>query len=156
MYNRRFTEPRGSVTTSGVAYDDRVVATSFGESPGFSSKSKATAPATCGAAMDVPESMTVSVEDRWPAERMLTPGAKMSSNVPKLENDARESLDAVAPTVMAEGSDAGENVLASRRLLPAATTMVMPSATALATARFSEVFRLPPRLMLATAGTPAA
>lgn len=80
----------------------------------------------------------------------------MSSNGPKLEKLERESRDDTAPTVIASGSDAGENVLASRLLLPAATTTVMPSRTALATARFIEELRDPPRLKLATAGTPAA
>jgi len=36
------------------------------------------------------------------------PGAKMSSNDPQLENDERPSLDMVEPTVIADGSDAGE------------------------------------------------
>jgi hypothetical protein len=39
---------------------------------------------------------------------MLVPGAKMSTHVPKLENDERESLDAVAPTVIADGALDGE------------------------------------------------
>jgi hypothetical protein len=39
---------------------------------------------------------------------MLEPGAKMSRHVPKLEKDERESLDAVAPTVIADGALAGE------------------------------------------------
>jgi len=43
-----------------------------------------------------------------------------------------------------------------RLLLPAATTIVMPSRTALATAWFIDVLTRPPRLMFATAGTPAA
>ena len=80
----------------------------------------------------------------------------MSSNEPQLENDERPSFDIVEPTVIAEGSDAGEYALALRLLLPAATTTVMPSRTALATAWFIDELTPPPRLMFATAGTPAA
>jgi hypothetical protein len=42
------------------------------------------------------------------AEVMLDPGANTSTSEPKLEYDARASADVVAPTVMADGSDAGE------------------------------------------------
>jgi len=49
-----------------------------------------------------------------PTLRTLTPGAKTSTAVPKFENEARES-DAllIAPTVMAEGAEAGEVFFAS-------------------------------------------
>ena len=42
------------------------------------------------------------------ADVMLDPGAKMSRQEPKLEYDARWSVLVVAPTVMADGTRAGE------------------------------------------------
>ena len=61
----------------------------------------------------------------------------------------------LAATVIAPGALAGEVRHASEFSLPAATTMVMPSATARATASLMEALYPPPRLMLATAGWPA-
>ncbi len=43
-----------------------------------------------------------------PTLRTLTPGAKISTAVPKLENDALASLASTAPTVIADGADAGD------------------------------------------------
>ena len=42
------------------------------------------------------------------ADEMLEPGANMSTHVPKFEKDERESFDAAAPTVIADGALAGE------------------------------------------------
>ena len=39
---------------------------------------------------------------------MLEPGAKMSRQVPKFENDERASVLVVEPTVIAVGARAGE------------------------------------------------
>jgi len=63
----------------------------------------------------------------------------------------------VAPTVIAEGTYAGEYLQASGRLvlpeLPAATTTVTPAATALSMATFTvDTMPRPPRLALKTAG----
>ena len=63
-----------------------------------------------------------------------TPGALMSTQDPKFENDAKESVIVVAPTVIADGSLAGEKVQALTLLLPAAIAYVTPDATELATA----------------------
>ena len=44
----------------------------------------------------------------------FTPGAKISTAVPKLENEARVSVAlSIAPTVIADGADAGESFNAS-------------------------------------------
>jgi len=86
---------------------------------------------------------------------MLDPGANTSRHEPKFENDDRSSVDVVEPTVIALGSPAGDTVQALTFELPAATTNVTPSATPRATARSSAAERGPPRLMFATAGTPA-
>ncbi len=52
---------------------------------------------------------------------MLEPGAKMSRQVPTLENDERASVCVVEPTVIAEPTRAGEKLHALAPLeLPAA------------------------------------
>lgn len=79
----------------------------------------------------------------------------MSTHVPQLENEARLSTDVEAATVMASGALAGDRVHALEFSLPAATTYVMPSATARATAALTALLAPPPKLMFATAGTPA-
>src|SRR5262245_3251304 len=83
---------------------------------------------------------------------MLTPGPNTSTQVPKLENDARRSLMSVAPSVIASGTRAGEKLHAFRLLLPAAIAYVTPDAIELATAVSSAAWMPPPRLMFATAG----
>ena len=55
------------------------------------------------------------------ADVMLEPGAKMSTQVPKLENDDRASVFVVLPTVSACETRAGEELQALALLLPAAT-----------------------------------
>ena len=52
---------------------------------------------------------------------MPTPGAWMSTQVPKLERDQKVSVLLVAPTVIADGSLDGEPLQASAVLLPADT-----------------------------------
>jgi len=54
------------------------------------------------------------------ADVMLEPGAKMSTHVPKLENDERASVLVVAPTVLAEATRAGDELQALAFELPAA------------------------------------
>ena len=59
--------------------------------------------------MLVPLSVLVSVSEAMPTERTLTPGAKMSTPLPKLEKLARASfLASMAPTVMALGAEPGD------------------------------------------------
>src|SRR5438067_862874 len=95
------------------------------------------------------------------ADVMLTPGAKMSVQVPKLENDARVSRVApvagllIAFTVIAWVTRAGEKLHASALELPDAIAKVMPLLIAPRTALSIAVLTPPPRLMLATAGLPA-
>jgi len=43
---------------------------------------------------------------------MLEPGAKISTTLPKLENDDRASVIVVAPTVIASATRAGEEFAA--------------------------------------------
>jgi len=60
--------------------------------------------------MLVPLRVAVAVLLVMPTLRTSTPGAKMSTTAPKLENEAFSSVRAsMAPTVMAAGADAGES-----------------------------------------------
>ena len=106
-------------TASGVAKATMSLAICAGVLLGFSSSISAAAPATCGAAIEVPEIERIPVDEVCHAEVMLEPGANTSTSGPQLEYDARTSADVVAPTVMADGSEAGEYEPALRLLLPA-------------------------------------
>jgi len=83
--------------------------------------------------MLVPERDSTASLALDPAERMSWPGARISTAGPKLENSARESLMVEAPTVMAAGTRAGENLSAGADSFPAATTKGMPCLTTLVT-----------------------
>jgi hypothetical protein len=48
-----------------------------------------------------------------PTLKTFTPGAKMSTALPKMENEALVSAESIAPTVIADGADAGEELRAS-------------------------------------------
>ena len=54
------------------------------------------------------------------AEVMLDPGAKMSTHVPKFENEERASVIVVDPTVLAARTRAGEELQALAFEFPAA------------------------------------
>jgi hypothetical protein len=86
------------------------------------------------------------------AEIMSFPGAKMSTQAPKLEKDALASISSVAPTVIAPVAEDGESKQASAPEFPAATTMTTPAATALLTAVLMDSITVPAlRLRFATA-----
>lgn len=55
------------------------------------------------------------------------PGAKMSTQEPKLDHDDRESRIVIAPTVTAEGERPGDFPHASFPSFPAATVTWMPA-----------------------------
>jgi hypothetical protein len=76
--------------------------------------------------MEVPLLMEEAVSDVMPADKMLLPGAKVSTHVPQLLNDDLASELVVAPTVIAFGTKAGDVVQASALSLPAATTTGTP------------------------------
>ena len=63
----------------------------------------------------------VAVFELYQSDVMLTPGALMSTQLPKLEKEANLSVASVAPTVMALGSLDGELLQALAALFPAAT-----------------------------------
>jgi hypothetical protein len=121
---------------------------------GLSERSSATAPATCGVAIDVPDHVAVAVS---PVEMELViaePGACISTQLPQLLYDAFVSVESVAPTVMAVRSEAGETLHASWFSLPAATVVGIPAARKLAIARLRDDEKPPPRDMLATQRRP--
>lgn len=69
----------------------------------------------------------------------------MSSEVPKLEKEARASVElSMAPTVIADGAEAGEVLPASWFSLPAATTTVTPALVNAAIAELSAADFEPP------------
>jgi hypothetical protein len=108
--------------------------TAAGDAPGLDCSSLAAAPATCGAAIEVPLMVRIAELLVCHAEVILVPGAKILTQEPKLEKLERLSLLAVAATVIAEGTLAGEELQAFAFELPAATIKVMPRFTALVTA----------------------
>src|SRR6185295_13032192 len=118
--------------------------------------STAAAPATCGVAIDVPDSVLVAVEPVYQSETMPEPGANTSTQVPTLEYEARASVRSLAATVSAAAARAGDCVHASTLSLPAATETVTPSSTSAVIAASRLLLVAPPRLRLATAGVPAA
>ena len=69
----------------------------------------------------MPEIVFVAVSLVDQVEVMLEPGAKMSTQVPKLENEERASVFVVDPTVSALATRAGDELQALALLLPAAT-----------------------------------
>ena len=129
--------------------------TCCGVASGFVPSTSAAAPATCGAAIEVPLIVAVAVSPVRAADRIRAPGANRSRQLPQFENDARASALSEAPTVMPAGSRAGDDVHASRLSLPAASTYVTPELIERCTASSSDAEAEPPRLMLTTAGLTA-
>src|SRR6185369_15633809 len=132
-----------------------VARTCAGVAAGSAASTSAAAPATCGAAIDVPLPTAIEMSDARPADMMDTPGANRSTQPPWLENGARASALSLAATVNASGALAGEAPHASALSLPAATAYVRPDAIDACTAPFSSSDAGPPMLMLTTAGRAA-
>ena len=93
---------------SSVESEEIRSATWAGVNVGSASSKSAAAPATCGAAIEVPLRVRMALSLPFEADVMPTPGAKTSTQVPQFEKLARESADPVAPTVSADASLAGE------------------------------------------------
>ena len=122
---------------------------------GLAERMAARAPATCGAAIDVPlntEKLPLGTE-----ERMLLPGASRVRKVALLEKDDTVSCFVVDPTLTAEEMQAGADMAFVWPSLPEATTVVMPAArkASIATLVGSESQNVvndpPPRLMFTAA-----
>lgn len=132
-YSSLFVVPAGTDAVV-LALALRAASTWAAVAVGFTWRYNAMVPATCGVAMDVPLIVFVAVFELYHADVMFTPGALMSTQLPKLENDANPSLMSVAPTVIALGSLDGDELHAFAVLLPAATAYTTPAAVELATA----------------------
>ena len=110
----RFGDPVPALLTLfGVELLTIAAVTVAGEALGFVSRNNAATPVTCGVAIDVPEIVLVAVSLVLHADVILLPGAKMSTHVPKFENEERASLIVVEPTVIALAVRAGETLQAS-------------------------------------------
>src|SRR3954453_6460925 len=120
---------------------------------GLPCRESAPTPATCGDAIEVPLMVLVAVVELYHDEVMLLPGAKMSTHVPQLENEARASVLVVAPTEMAVGALPGEVLQASWFSFPAATASTTPALVMRVAASFTAWLKPPPSDMLATAGS---
>src|SRR3954463_13651430 len=105
---------------SAGAVSLRAAATSAGVAVGLALRYRAAAPATCGAAIEVPFSVAVAVALPIQSDLTLTPGATRSTQLPKFEKSANPSALLLAATVMAEGTSAGVSSQASEVPLPAA------------------------------------
>src|SRR5262245_19323305 len=97
------------------------------EAEGLRERYSASAPATCGEAMDVP--LMVVVLPFFEVESTLTPGADRSISVPTLLQEALTLFESCAATVSTDGSLAGEWSFASPLSLPAATATATLAAT---------------------------
>ena len=100
--------PQHSVSAPFVLAASSAVQTWVGVAHGEDWRISAAAPATCGDAIDVPLSTSVALLLVMPADRMSTPGAKMSLHAPKFENAASSSNWSEAATVIAFVTCAGE------------------------------------------------
>ena len=143
--------PRGTPVT---LFAEASVRTALAVLPTLNAR--ATAPATCGEAIDVPEIAAVAVLLPIHDEVMPTPGAIMSTHLPRLLKLANASLISLAATVIAAGTRAGDDLQASCLEFPAATTTITPSFIRLFTAVSIAEEARPPRLIFATALTPDA
>ena len=127
-----------------VAMQRSVLATRPASWLGCFERSWATAPATCGAAIDVPLNKALLVSLEAVAPRMPDPGACRSTQAPWFEKEDFASADVVEPTVIASAADAGDLVQASLFSFPAAATTTTLASCAALTARFIAEERPPP------------
>ena len=119
VYSNRFGEPvPGLVILFGVALAFIAAWTAAGVAAGWSARYRAAAPTTCGVAIEVPLIVLLAVSLVFHDDVMSWPGAKMSVQVPKLENDARASVRVEAFTVIASATRAGVKLQASALELP--------------------------------------
>lgn len=137
-----------SLRTRAVAELLMKLATEAGVADGKSERYSAAAPETWGEAMLVPDNVRDVPSSQ--AETIDVPGAKMSTQLPKLEKEDRLSEPSLLATVMAVGADAGDMVHALLLLFPADTTTTSPPCVICATASLRTWMKLPPRDMLMT------
>jgi hypothetical protein len=75
----------GLVTTFAVDEVMSEFITCAGDAVVTAERKRAARPATCGAAIDVPDIVAIAVVEEIPAETMPDPGANMSRHAPKFE-----------------------------------------------------------------------
>jgi len=92
-----------------------------GDAPGLLCKYRAATPATCGEAIEVPLKVAPAVSLVNQEDKIPEPGAKMSTTLPKFENEDRESEVVDDPTVIASPTRAGEELEAFTFEFPAET-----------------------------------
>ena len=97
-------------------------------------RSALSTPLTRDAAIDVPLSVAVELFCGMYAATIADPGANRSLQVPKFEKLERVSVIVVDPTVIADGSRAGDWVHELVFKFPAETVNTIPALTAAATA----------------------
>src|SRR3954468_11545525 len=142
---------RSSVIDSPVERNAARIALTL--APGSACRMIAHAPATCGAALDVPLSSWYPPPGT--DEVISSQGANSDMNDAALEKYETLLLLSVEPTLIADEMHAGDDSALPARLLPAATTVATPIARRLSMAGFSGspshcvVKVAPPRLMLA-------
>ena len=85
MFASRFGEPAVSPTVPEVADPVSRLAMRDGPAPGSACSSRAAMPATCGAAIEVPERVADAPDPVCHAEVMPLPGAKRLTQLPKFE-----------------------------------------------------------------------
>ena len=105
--------PLVPLSTPWVAKHLRASVTWVEVSCGNRPRTCATAPDTCGVAIEVPEIETIEVSDEDQAAVMPDPGAYMSRHGPSFEKSEVWSWLVVDPIVRASGALAGETLHAS-------------------------------------------
>jgi len=95
----------GFVTLLSTAVSNNLLSISSGVAEGSAAWYKATTPAVCGEAMDVP--FLLEYPPPVLVDLIPEPGANMSTQVPQLEKPDRPSLLMVEPTVTAFSEEAG-------------------------------------------------
>src|SRR6516225_452358 len=117
--------------------------------------SRANAPATCGAAIDVP--LNTSYPPPGTDELMFSPGASSDRKGAMSEKKDTSSVRLLDPTLTADEIHAGEVRADPEKLLPEATTLAIPSDRRLSILGFigslsqGAADKSPPRLMFAAA-----
>lgn len=97
---RRFGDPVPALEMApAVAREVNWLLTCSREREAESDTRRAATPATCGAAIEVPEMVLVAVSLVLHAAVTPDPGAKISVQVPKFEKEERESPCCIALTV---------------------------------------------------------
>jgi hypothetical protein len=79
-YKSKFGEPFTFFTAFLVARAFNFCSVTLGDMAGSSSRSKATAPETCGVAIDVPDLLTPPLSFLLEADMMFSPGANISTH----------------------------------------------------------------------------